>query len=638
MVTSPSASPARTALNLAFLALATVAVYLNSFAGAFVFDDQSSIVENASIRRLWPPGALLDPPLEAGVRGRPLANLTFALNYATGGLDVRGYHAVNLAIHVLAALALFGVVRRTLLLPARRDRFGRDALPLALATAGLWAVHPLPTIAVDYLSQRVEALMALFYLLTLYAFIRSTASTSRWWPVATMIACLLGMASKEVMVTAPVVVFLFDRTFVAGSFRAAWQQRWRLHLGLAATWLALAWLMLRSQLAERGVGYALGVSPLNYALSECRAVVIYLRLALWPDPLVFDYGWDFVPGITDAIPWAVALGSLAAITAYSVWRWPRFGFLGAWFLLVLAPSSSVVPIIQQPVAENRVYLPLVAISTLVVIGGYLLFGRRSLLAWPLVALTFGTVTWQRHEDFRSDLTLWADTIAKRPDNARAHNNLGTALLRQHRFPEAVTQFQVALQLRSSYPEAYNNLGAVLLQTGRPEEAIAPLEDALRLNPKFADAHYNLGEAQFETGAVAPAIASLERALALQPDQPKTHNNLGVVLLRAGRTMEAIAHDEAAVRLDPAFAEARYNLGNALAQAGRASEAIAHFQTAVRLNPAFPKAHNNLGAMLVKAGRFREAIIQFEAALRLQPDYPEARRNLAAAQHLAGSQL
>ncbi len=630
MVAPPSSNPARTALALAVLVGATLAAYLNSFSGAFVFDDQSAILENTSIRQLWPPGSLLSPPIAAGVRGRPLANLSFACNYAAGGLDVRGYHVGNLLIHTLAVLALFGVIRRTLLLPALRERFGRDASLLALSAAGLWALDPVATNVVDYLSQRVEALMGLCYLATLYGFIRSTQSASRWWPVATVTACALGMASKEVMVTAPVMTLLFDRTFVAGSIRAAWRQRGRLHLALAATWLVLTTCMLDARLADRGVGYALGVSSFDYALTECRAVLIYLRLALWPHPLVFDYGWDFVGGIAAAAPWAVALGLLLATAALALRRRPMLGFLGAWFFVILSPSSSVVPIIQQPTAENRMYLPLVAMIALLVIGLYRIFGRRTLLAWPVVAVALGVATWQRNFDYRTDVALWTDTIAKRPENARAHNNLGGALLRDHRVPEAIVQFESALRLKSAYPEADNNLGAALIQSGRPADALAPLAAALRLKPDFADAHYNLGQAQFQTGALPAAIASFERALELQPHQAMTHNNLGVALLAAGRVADAIAHDQAAVQLDPGFATAHYNLGNAFAQAGHSAEAMAQFETALGLDPDFVEAHNNLGSMLVNAGRMPEAIAHFEAALRVRPDYMQARRNLAAA--------
>jgi protein O-mannosyl-transferase len=177
--------------------------------------------------------------------GRPVVNLSLALNYALGGSNVWGYHALNLAIHIiLAGLTLFGVVRRTLLRPALRERFSPSAARLALVVAVLWTAHPLQTEAVTYVSQRCESLMGLFYLLTLYCFVRGADSQRcGWWFTLSVVACLLGMATKEVMVTAPLLVLLYDRTFVTGSFRKAWTRHRRLYLSLAGTWLLLGYLM-----------------------------------------------------------------------------------------------------------------------------------------------------------------------------------------------------------------------------------------------------------------------------------------------------------------------------------------------------------------------------------------------------------
>ena len=616
----------RQLLAVLALVVVTLAAYANSLTGAFVFDDQSSVVENRSIRRLWPPGPLLLPPPEAGICGRPFANLTVALNYAVHGLDVRGYHAVNLAIHVLAALALFGVIRRTLALPALAGRFGADARPLAFAAAALWALHPVATGSVTYISQRVESLMALCYLVTLYGFIRHATDGARRWAALAVAACLLGMASKEVMITAPVVILLYDRTFLAGSFRAALHRRWPLHLALAACWLFLAWLMLGAQLAHRGIGYSLGVSAFDYALTESRAVWTYLRLAVWPHPLVFDYGWAFVSGFAEAAPYLAAVGTLVLLTALALWRRPAVGFLGAWFFIILSPSSSIAPIIQQPVAENRLYLSLAAVPVLAVLGLYAL-NRRTLVWWTVVALVFGGLTWRRNLDYRTPLALWTDTVAKRPDNARAHNNLGSALLAAGRTAEAMEQFETAARLQPAYAEPRQNLGVALLRLGRAAEAVDRFGEALRLRPDSADTLCNLGEALLAAGRPADALASFQQAVEVQPAHAPAHNNLSVVLLATGRVEEAIAEAETAIRLQPGFADAQYNLGNAIVQAGRPADAISRFETALRLQPGFAKAHNNLGVALLQTGRLAEAAGQFEATLRLQPDHAGARRNL-----------
>lgn len=621
----------RLRLPLAALAL-TVAVllaYANSLGGGFVFDDQSSVVENASIRRLWPLGPVLLPPADAGICGRPFANLTVALNYAVHGLDVRGYHAVNLVIHILAALALLGVVRRTLLRPSLHDRFGAAALPVALTTAALWALHPVQTIAVSYISQRVESLMALCYLLTLYCFIRHATAGTKRWAVLSVVACLLGMASKEVMITAPVIVLLYDRTFLAGSFRDAWRLRWRLHLALASTWVFLGYLMLNAELAHRGIGYSLGVSSLDYVLTESRAVWTYLRLAVWPHPLVFDYGWAFVSGFATAAPYLAAVGSLVLLTAFALWRRPMLGFAGAWFFIILSPSSSIAPIIQQPVAESRMYLPLAAGAVLAATGLHRLHPHLLVLGLAL-ALGFGGLTWRRNQDYRSPLAIWSDTVAKRPENARALNNLGGALLAAGRTAEAIPHLETAARLQPGYAEPRQNLGIALLRSGDAATAITRFEEALQLRPDSADILCNLGEALFAAGRRPDAIARFEQALRLKPDHAPALNNLSVALLAAGRTDEAIFRAESALRVNPGLAEAHYNLGNALVQARRPAEAIRHYEAMLRLQPGSAQARNNLGVALLQAGRPADAAEQFATALRLQPDHAGARRNLEQA--------
>ena len=225
------------------LALAAFAAYANSFKVPFLFDDESAVTKNASIKDLTAFGTMLvSQNLTTG--GRPLVNLTLALNYAWSGDAVWSYHLVNLAIHLLAALTLFGVVRRTLRSASLADRWGAVSLPLSFLIALLWTVHPLQTAAVTYISQRAESLMALFLLLTLYGFIRATTSASpARWHWLSVICCFCGMATKEVMVTAPVMVLLYDRVFCAPSFGSALGKRRWYYGALVSSWLLLAYLM-----------------------------------------------------------------------------------------------------------------------------------------------------------------------------------------------------------------------------------------------------------------------------------------------------------------------------------------------------------------------------------------------------------
>jgi tetratricopeptide (TPR) repeat protein len=612
--------------------LAAFAAYHNSFSGPFIWDDLLSITDNPTIRHL---GSALSPPNDVGVGGRPISNLTLALNYALGGTEVWGYHAFNLLIHTLAGLTLFGLVRRTLQRPVLNERFGTFALPLALAVAVIWTVHPLQTEAVTYITQRYESMMGLFYLFTLYCFVRSVESAAPVkWQILSVVACLLGVMSKEIIVTAPVMVLLYDRTFVAGSFLEAWRRRWRYYLGLASMWLLLVPLL--TGVHQRSAGFGLGVTWWRYALNSCRSVVLYLKLAVWPHPLVLDYGTDIVHHASEITPYVMVLAVLVAGTAVALWRRPVVGFAGAWIFVILAPASSVVPLAGQPMAEHRMYLSLAAVIGLGVLALYARIGRRSIPVFAAAAAGLGWITIQRNKDYRSELTIWSDTVAKRPNSERAHNNLGIAWSKMPgRLDDAIAQYREALRLKPGYAEVHYNLGAAWAKMpGRLHDAAAQYEEALRLKPDYMEAHYSLGVAWSKMpGRLQDAIAQYEAALRLKPDYAAAHNNLGLAWSQMpGRLQDAIAQYEAALRLQPDSAEAHNNLGNAWSQVpGRLKDAAAQFEAALRLKPDYAEAHNNLGvAWSQLPGRLKDAAAQYEEALRLKPDYAEAHYNLGNA--------
>jgi tetratricopeptide (TPR) repeat protein len=616
----PVATSSRRSVAIAasLIVLAALAAYWNTFSAPFVFDDVPGILDNASIRHLSPLSAVLLPPPDSGSPGgRPVVNLSLAINYALGGTDVRGYHALNLVFHALAALALFGIVRRTL-----EKRPGlRHASPYfaALGVTLLWTVHPLQTESVTCIIQRTELLGGLFYLLTLYCFIRATdAGASPAWQVGCVVACLLGMASKEFMVSAPLMAWLYDRTFVAGSFRAAWRQRSRLYLALMSTWLLLAVLMLANASRNGTAGLGHGMTSWEYALTQCRALVLYLRLAFWPRPLVLDYGTEVVRNAWDVLPQALLLGVLLLSTVAAVWLRPAAGFVGAWFFAILAPSSSVVPLVTQTMAEHRMYLPLAAVLTATVLTLQSFAGRRSLVLSGLLAIALVAVTRQRNEVYRSVESAWTDTLTQRPSNLRAHLALGRTFADSDRPAKAIAEYEVALRLRPDYPEAHINLGEILSKSGRTAEAIEYLTTALRLKPESAEAQLNLAAALDRSGQTAEAIPHYEEALRLKPRLAEAHDDLGNALLRSGRLEEAIGHIKEALRLKPEYADAHYNLANALVQAGHPAEAAAEFAAGQRLNPRDAVARHNWANALAAAGRLPEALSEYEAALKESP--------------------
>ena len=639
---SIKSSSLSTAVAAVIIFLAALLVYYNSFAVPLLLDDVFSIQDNPQIRHLLPIWKALSPSPTSFVGGRPAINFSFAINYALSGLDVRSYHALNLAIHILAGLTLLGIVRRTLLQPRLRDRFGPSALNLALTVAVLWTIHPLQTETVTYISERCESLMGLFYLLTLYCFIRGANSeNSTGWFTLSTAACLLGMTSKEVMVTAPLMVFLYDRTFVSGTFREAWKRHGRLYLALAGTWLLLGFLMVGVQ--YRGVGFGGGITWSDYALTECRAVVNYLWLGFWPHPLVFDYGPEIaVRRIADVWLYGLVLSLLLVGMIWALVQRPVIGFLGAWFFLILAPSSSVVPAWGQPMAENRVYLSLAAVVVAVVImvnhfcrnlwerhtWSEQLRVRLQVAMVIGLAFALGLTTIHRNAQYHSAESIWSDVIAKRPESFRAHYNLARALAAGGATNRAIAQLQETLRHAPDYAPAHVTLADILVGLGDQKAALEHYLDALTAEPHEQAAHFNLAQLFVRLGQRDQAITQYMEVVTLDPRNATAHYNLANLLADSGQEAEAISHYTAAAQFDPKNPRSEINLGNLFLKEGRTNEVIAAYTAALHSDPNSFKAHNNLAVILVNRGDLVHATEHFREAARLMPNTPEVHAELA----------
>ena len=479
------------------LVIAGTLTYANSVSNPFVLDDEITIGDNEQIRDLT-SSAVLMPERELPTAGRPVVNLTFAINYALGELNVAGYRAVNILLHVLCALVLFGLVRRTLLLEGSPPRLVERATPLAFAVAVLWLVHPLNSEVVNYLTQRTESMMGLCYLLTLYASLRAAQQgrAATMWAVIAVLTCAIGMGSKEVMATAPLAVVLFDRAFIYGSLRAAWAARWRLYTGLATTWLIVVGLQAMNP-RPFSAGFGTDVSPWTYLLNQPALITRYLGLALWPQSLVASYGWPATVTVGQAAPYALLLVGMLAATVYALWRWPRAGFLGAVYFLTLAPSSSIVPIATEVGAERRMYLALAALIVLVVLAVERVWDAgtspagaaprrvsRGALVAPMVLVVLTTVlaatTAARNREYRSAVTLAEVTLERYPTPV-IHHTLAEALIKAGRRDEALAHLRQALP---GAPRAHYTLGVELFKDGRLAEAIPELQAFIRAQPRL----------------------------------------------------------------------------------------------------------------------------------------------------------
>lgn len=590
------------------LIAAGIWAYANTFAVPFLFDDIPSIVENGALRRPWPPWDLLvyTGKADIGISGRPLANVSFALNYAYGGLEVASYHAFNLAVHLATALLLFGLVRRTMKLPRFAERFADSADAVAFAAALVWLVHPLQTKSVTFVVQRIESMAALFFVLTLYALLReATEATpkSRWKWLA-VVSAICGMATKESCAGLPIAALVFDATLVADGWRDALRKRGKLHAALAATWLVLIGLTLTTSRLKVAAQASELLAPLDYLTTQSWAILHYVKLALWPSPLVFDYGMagDGVTLLTkpsEYLPFFVALALIAILAVWGTVRRKAWAFPVVAAFLILAPSSSFVPIRLDVVAEHRFYLPLAALTTLVFAGVALLLARSSrrvaLVAGVAIvlAIPLAVATRARNRDYASDRAIWTDTVAKRPNSARAQTNLGLALYAANDLDAAIERHERAIALRPDYSEAHHNLATAWMQKNRPADAIPEYRRALELDPNAWATHLGLAEALLATNDMNGAALEYKESLARNPAQPQAYLRLGALNQAQGKPADAVTYFEQALQWMPNDSRLLNTLGILNADQGRFDRAGMYLQRAVLADPNNADARANL---------------------------------------------
>jgi tetratricopeptide (TPR) repeat protein len=631
---------AREGLFLGILVAGVVLIYSNTLQHPFIFDDLSNIKYNTHIRMTdltWE--SLQKAGFESLSSNRPVANISFALNYYVHQYDVAGYHWTNILIHATAGIFLYLLVRAILSTPAIRDKYAAYKW-IPLFTATIWLVHPIQTQSVTYLVQRMNSLSAMFYILSLllYAKARLAGGKKSKWLLFSgcALAGILAVGSKEIAATLPFFIFLYE---------------WYFHRDLSLGWLRRNILPIVALLAVFAVitSLFLGVHPLerilnSYAkrdftliqrvLTEFRVVVYYAGLLVFPHPSRLNLDHDFLisKSLLDPVTTLLALATLAGLVTSAVYLAKRqrlLSFCILWFLGNLVIESSVIGL--EIAFEHRNYLPSMLVSLVAVV----LIFQHIRIRWAAAGIVCaaGIVlslwTYERNQVWRDEITLWSDCVQKSPQKPRPHNNLAVALIQQGKLDEAIAHYSEALRIKPDYAEAHFNLGVGLSRQGKFEEAVYHLSEMLRLKPEHAGAHNNLGTILHEQGKLNAAISHYNEALRVNPEYPRAHYNLGVALNSAGKTNEAINHYNEALRANPLHAKAHYNLGLALSRTGKPDEAVSHFFEALRIKPDDAAAHFSLGSVLQNQGKVDEAIGQYARVLKLKPDHAEAHNNLGA---------
>ncbi|HUA63413.1 MAG TPA: tetratricopeptide repeat protein [Verrucomicrobiae bacterium] len=636
------------AAPLLALALLVGACYSNSLRGAMVFDNAPILVRDARIRAATAEN--LDAILHneywynAAPSGlyRPLTTLSYMFNSSIlgEGANPTGYHAVNLALHILNVWLAYAIGLMIL----------GDWAP-AMGLAALWGVHPVLTESVTNIVGRADLLAAFGVLAGLLCYSRFLAAPARrrWlWLVAVGVAQLIAVFSKESGAILPGVLLVYDLAFPD---RAIWRRRLPGYVALAPAFAAFIYLRAGVQtrlLVHFAENPLAGAGFLTSRITAVKVIGKLMWLFLWPLHLSADYSFNAVPLFAWRPAWEDAQALLAllacvALLAVAV-RWRRRNralfFLIGFFFVAIAPTSNVFLTIGSIMAVRFLYLPSIGLAGCVAL---VLYGRARRVA-PIVTavlvVALAARTYARNPDWRDELSLWSATVAVVPNSARAHNNLCNALSEiPSRQRDAVAECNAALHILPDYADAHFNLGRLLARMpDRLQSAIAQYQTALRIEPAFAAAHAALGNALLQLpGSAADAAREYQAALHSDPDLVEAHFGLGSLWSRTpGRQSDAIAEFQTVLDLDPDpdsnRAKALNGLGNVLSgMPGRLTEAVARFESAIVIDPNYANAHNNLANALLRVpGRRADAIAEYRAAIRLAPDFADAHYNLANA--------
>jgi tetratricopeptide (TPR) repeat protein len=551
---------------------AGIIAYSNSFDCSFHFDD-NFLLDNSITR-----GSVNINDWLHLFPSRPLGILTFALNYYFHGLDVRGYHLVNLLIHLTNAFLVWWLTWITLSTPVMKDTpISRHRAIISFLTGLLFVTHPLATQSVTYIAQRFASLATLFYLLSLILFIQGKLWQGNknipWFLFSSSIACaVLGMLTKEIVFTLPFAIILYDYCFLK---IAPWKLEIKDKSFIISFIMIVIFIFLFFRIHSLGIfepvppdqGYTYSISMKEYLFTQFSVILTYIRLFLLPVNQNFDYDYPLSTGffqIKTFLSFSLLLGILATgVLLFKRYRLISFGIF--WFFLTISVESSIIPISQNVIFEHRTYLPGFGFF-LALTGAFFYFFKERYFKIAVIILlmivAINTVlTYQRNKIWKDEYTLWSDCLKKSPNKARVNNERGAACTEIGRYDQAIEDFNKAIHLNQNYYKAYYNRGTVYGQLGQYQRTIDDCSEAIRMKLDYIDAYNNRGNAYAELGQYQLAIENYSKAIRFRPDYVPVYVNRGNVYVKMAQYKKAIEDYNKAVSLKPDYLRAYENRAN-----------------------------------------------------------------------------
>ena len=608
-------------LAVIIIAAAGVIVYINSIDNPFIWDDHVMIKSNPNIRHLSGVVDIFTRDSGYNIKGgpfvlyRPAQMISYMTDYRLYRLNPRGYHVTNIILHIAMALGVFWLI----------NLLFKDVL-LSFGAALLFAVHPVHTEAVTYISGRADILAGLFMIISFISYIKYKTSKNIFYYAMMLALYILALFSKEYAVILPALFIMYCLVF-----------KKEIRLKTIAPLFIIAFLFIALRLGVTGflrenipaVGAFWQRMPGFFV-----SITGYIRLLLWPVNLHMEYG-NRLFSFSD--PKAIAgVILLAAMVIFCILRRKSAAivFSVSFFILAILPFSNIYPV-NAYMAEHWLYLPSIGYFLLIVyalrslskIKGLTINAAGFFIGLVLVYASF-TVSQNLH--WKYPVNFYERTLTYAPDSVRLYNNLGSVYYEKGKFEEAVTAYKKALELNPSYYVAYNSLGAVYSAEKRCVDAVACYRKAIELNPAYANAYYNLGIVYSVTGDKDASVEAYRKAIELYPDYIEAYKNLGDIFVAMSRMDEAARVYERVLKVDPSLADVSNALGNIYSRMGKRDKAIALYKNAIRSDRSMVESYNNLGSEYAMSGKIKEAIKIFNKAIQINSNYPPTHMNLAIA--------